>query len=219
MLKVKICGLTNLDDTKLACKLGADAVGFIFYNKSPRFVAPEKIRDVLDKIPTSVVRVGVFVNHPIESVRSLCEELSLDFAQLHGDESADYCAQLGFPFIKVFRVGKNFKPKQMAAWQDTLENMDATSLFSQAFLLDTYRDHQFGGTGVTFDWEIARQAKAFGRLILSGGLDEDNVANAVREVMPYAVDVCSGVELEPGKKDPAKLTEFFRQVNIFREAA
>lgn len=203
MVKVKICGITNLEDALLACVSGADALGFNFYEKSPRFISPDRAREIITTLPPFVTRVGVFVNMPLESLQKLSKELDLNLVQLHGDESPEYCRALKVPFIKVFRVDEYFD------WQILRKYPTRT------FLLDTYRKGMYGGTGATFDWRVAREARNFGRIILSGGLTPENVAAALDAVRPYAVDVCSGVEQAPGKKDPEKLRAFMVQIHKF----
>ncbi|OPX20636.1 MAG: N-(5'-phosphoribosyl)anthranilate isomerase [Desulfobacca sp. 4484_104] len=182
MVRVKICGLTNLADARLASDLGAHALGFIFYPKSPRYLAPEAARDIIAQLPPLVLAVGVFVNEELATVRELADQMGLDWLQLHGEEPPDYC---------------------QAAYQGRV----------RAFLLDTYKSGQKGGTGQIFDWSLAVSAKNWGPVILAGGLNPDNIAAAVQAVQPPAVDVASGVEAAPGRKDPDKLRAFFKALN------
>lgn len=200
MVKVKICGVTNLEDALLACKLGAAALGFIFYRKSPRYVQPEGARAIIQAVPPFVTTVGVFVNEPLAEVKQVIQVLSLNVVQLHGDETPEYCSQISHPYLKVFRVKDDFDV-------ETLTNYQASG-----FLLDTYDDSNYGGTGVAFDWQIARKAREYGRIVLSGGLSPSNVLQAITFVQPYAVDVGSGVEAYPGKKDHQKLKSFFSEI-------
>lgn len=199
MVRVKICGLTNLADARLAGELGAHALGFIFYPKSPRNIAPETAREIIAQLPPLVLSVGVFVNEELATVRELANQVGLDWVQLHGEEPPDYCQAVGRQVIKVISVKDETSLGQMATYQGRV----------RAFLLDTYKAGQRGGTGQVFDWTLARQAKAWGPVILAGGLHPGNVAAAVQAADPDAVDVSSGVEAMPGRKDPEKLRDFF----------
>ncbi len=199
MVRIKICGITNLEDARLAADLGAHALGFIFYPKSPRAVQPEVAREIIKNLQPFVLRVGVFVDEPAEAVRELVDRVGLDRVQLHGRESPEYCRSLGCRVIKGFRVRGGEILRELAEYQGAV----------QAFLLDAYKPGTPGGTGETFDWEIARQAREYGPVILAGGLTGANVAEAVRIAQPTAVDVASGVEARPGKKEPGKLRAFF----------
>ncbi len=202
MVRIKICGITNLEDARLAVELGADALGFIFYPKSPRNVTLEAAREIIAQMPPFVTSVGVFVDEAAAVVQDLAARAGLDWVQVHGQESPEYCRSLGRRVIKGFRI------------------KDAESLFGlepfrgavQALLLDTYKTGQVGGTGEIFDWRLAREAKKYGPIILAGGLTPENVAQAITTVQPQAVDTASGTEAAPGKKDPAKLKAFFRAV-------
>jgi phosphoribosylanthranilate isomerase len=202
MVRIKICGITNLDDALLASELGADALGFIFYPKSPRYVAPEAARVIIAQLPPFVVSVGVFVDEEAEMVRELAARVGLDWLQLHGQESPDYCRNLGRRVIKGFRIKDESSLKDLEPFQGAV----------QALLLDTYRKGQVGGTGERFDWRLAREAKNYGRIILAGGLTPENVAQAIEAAQPDAVDTASGTEAAPGKKDPTKLRAFFARV-------
>ncbi len=198
MVRVKICGITNLEDALLAAELGVDALGFIFYPKSPRAVSPGAAREIIRRLPPFVLTVGVFVDDEPARVEEIAAYAGLDWLQLHGAESPDYCRTVGRRVIKGFRVKGEESLPQLAPYQGAV----------QAFLLDAYKPGKPGGTGETFDWELARQAKAYGPLILAGGLTPENVAGAIRVAQPAAVDVASGVEAAPGKKDPDKLKAF-----------
>jgi phosphoribosylanthranilate isomerase len=200
MVKIKICGITNLEDALLAAELGADALGFIFYAKSPRKVAPETAREIIAQLPPFVAAVGVFVDEAAALVQELAAQVRLDWVQLHGQESPDYCRNLGRRVIKAFRIQGEDSLPQLADYQGA----------AQALLLDTYKKGQVGGTGEIFDWHWARKAKKYGPIILAGGLTSDNVARAIATAGPAAVDAASGTEVAPGKKDPAKLRAFFK---------
>ena len=194
MVHAKICGITNREDALCAVNCGADAVGFIFYEKSPRYVAPEKAAKIICDLPPFVTPVGVFVNAP--HIDATVKLAGLRAIQLHGDEPPEACLGHEVPVIRTLRVGSEF---------------DALALRSypvHTFLLDTARAGSYGGTGETFDWAKAREAKNYGRIILSGGLNPDNVREAIEQVAPYAVDTSSGVEAEPGKKDHKKVRDF-----------
>jgi len=199
--RVKICGITRLEDALVACELGADALGFVFHKPSPRYVEPEKAAEIIAQIPRLVTTVGVLVDLPAGRVREIVRTAGLDRAQLSGDESPEYCQSLGVPWIKGFRVAARSDLDRIAQYVDEGD-----------FLLDSFVKGIAGGTGKKFNWEWAGQARTHGRLILAGGLSADNVAEAIRTVKPYAVDVSSGVEREPGIKDHAKLEAFFGAV-------
>jgi phosphoribosylanthranilate isomerase len=202
MVRIKICGITNLEDALLAAELGADALGFIFYSKSPRKVAPEAAREIIAQLPPLVASVGVFVDEAAAVVQDLAAKVGLDWVQLHGQESPEYCRNLGRRVIKAFRIKDEDSLRSLADYQGA----------SQALLLDTYKPGQVGGTGEVFDWQMAREAKKYGWIILAGGLTPANVARAIATALPAAVDAASGTEAEPGKKDPAKLRAFFKAV-------
>jgi phosphoribosylanthranilate isomerase len=207
MTKVKICGITRAQDARLAEKLGAWAIGFNFYEKSPRSISPAdawKIRKQLEIQP-----VGVFVNWKPEAVLWLARSVDLSAVQLHGDESPSQVKNLAdeFNVIKAFRVGSRFP-------------VNALRPFSKSciFLLDSAKRGEFGGTGETFDWSIAQRISESHMVMLAGGLTPENVGEAILTVRPYAVDVASGVESRPGIKDPGKLREFFAEVERANQA-
>ena len=202
MVRIKICGITNLEDALLAADLGANALGFIFYAKSPRSIEPEAAREIIRQLPPLVLSVGVFVNAEAALVQELAARVGLDWVQLHGQESPEYCRSLGRRVLKGFRMKDAASLQELPAYQGAV----------QALLLDTYRRGQTGGTGEAFDWELAVRAQGYGPIVLAGGLTAANVAQAVATVRPQAVDVASGVEAAPGKKDPEKLRAFFRAV-------
>jgi len=203
MVRVKICGITNSGDALLAADLGAYALGFIFYPKSPRAVTKERARHIIGQLPPFVATVGVFVNEDPAKVREIASLVGLDWIQLHGSESPEYCRSLGRRVIKGFRV------KGVEIFSQLTEYQGA----AQAFLLDAYKPGTPGGSGETFDWELTRQIKNCGPIILAGGLTPANVVQAIKIAQPAAVDVASGVEAAPGKKDPEKLRAFFEAVS------
>ena len=204
MVIVKICGITNRDDALCAADCGADALGFIFYEKSPRYVAPEKAGEMIADLPPFVTPVGVFVNASDVHIDAVVKLASLRAIQLHGDEPPEACLGHSVPVIRVLRVGPDFDAETLRSY------------LVDTFLLDTAKTGSYGGTGETFDWSQAKKAKSFGRIILSGGLNPDNVAEAIGEVAPYAVDTGSGVEAEPGKKDHAKVRKFLEIAKHYR---
>lgn len=200
MVRVKVCGLTNRDDALCAVDAGADALGFIFYEKSPRYVNPEVVGEIVAELPPFVTPVGVFVNAPEARIDAVVKLAGLRAIQLHGDESPEACLGHAVPVIRALRVGPDFNVEQMRPY------------LVDTFLLDTAKAGKYGGTGETFDWAKAISAKDMGRVVLSGGLTSDNVRLAIQTVTPYAVDVGSGVEAEPGKKDHQKVKQFLKAV-------
>ncbi|MBM4295217.1 MAG: phosphoribosylanthranilate isomerase [Deltaproteobacteria bacterium] len=202
MVRVKICGITNLEDALLAAELGADALGFIFYPPSPRAIESDAARTIITQLPPFVTTVGVFVDEDAATVTELAALVVLDWIQLHGSEGPDYCLGLERRVIKAFRVRDESSFGEMEKYRGAV----------QALLLDTYKPGHVGGTGETFNWDLARRAKQYGPIILAGGLTPDNVARAIQTVQPQAVDVGSGVEAFPGKKDPDKLRAFFNAI-------
>jgi phosphoribosylanthranilate isomerase len=201
--KVKICGITNWTDAKRAMEAGADLLGFNFYARSPRYISPAKARRIVRRLPKRVSAVGVFVNATEEKMLDIARTVGLDALQLHGDESSAAVARLGrsLPVIKAVRAGKSFRPAELSRFRRV-----------SAILLDGFDRRLRGGTGKTFDWRIARRAKRYGRIFLAGGLTPENVGEAIRTAEPYAVDVCSGVESRPGKKDPKRVQALMRAV-------
>jgi phosphoribosylanthranilate isomerase len=203
MILVKICGITNSADAKAAVDAGANALGFNFYEKSLRRVSTADAAQIRSKLPQGIQAVGIFVNAKPADINSLRAFVRFDAAQLHGDETPELVSQVArsLPVIKAFRVGSGVPLPKFDDYADAF-----------AFLLDAARPGQYGGTGQTTDWDFAQRAAASRRIILSGGLTVENVAAAVRLVHPYAVDVASGVEAKPGKKDHSKLQEFIKEV-------
>lgn len=201
MTKVKICGITNLEDALLSVKFGADMLGFNFYEKSVRYITPQKASSIIKQLPSDVIKVGVFVNMEEYRVDEFVELLKLDAVQLHGDEDQQYVDELRrntrARIIKSFRVSPEFDEEQVV-------NFDLDGV-----LLDAYSSELYGGTGERFDWAKAKAVKPLvSDLYLAGGLTPENVSVAVRTVRPYAVDVASGVESAKGKKDSKKVEEF-----------
>ncbi len=200
---VKICGLTNLEDTMDAIELGADFLGFNFYPDSPRYIEPPRAKEIFREIPGAVAKVGIFVNADFQTVVDMAIELELDYLQFHGDETADYCNQFGRPWWKAFRL------------QDEKDLEMIPPYKSEWLLIDSFVEKAFGGTGIVSNWDLAKKAKKYGSLILSGGLKSSNIEMALSSVKPYAVDVASGVESSPGVKDRLKMEELIRRVKNF----
>jgi phosphoribosylanthranilate isomerase len=199
MVRVKICGITNWADAKIAIDAGADALGFNFYAKSPRRISASHARQIIQRMPRTVSAVGVFVDAPPAEIMRTAKAAKLRVVQLHGDESPRTVARLAreLAVIKAFRVGPSFQVKDLQKYGG-----------AAAFLLDGFDAKVRGGTGKRFDWRIARQAKRFGPVILAGGLTKENSDAAIREAQPFAIDVCSSVEALPGRKDAKKLRAF-----------
>jgi len=200
MIPTKICGITNLDDANVAVENGASAIGFIFYEKSPRTISINNAKSISKHLPKTIARVGVFVNHEKDFINEAISEVPLDMIQLHGDETPDFCNQFDVPILKALRI-KN---------EASLSVMDQYDV--AVFLLDTFSNDQYGGTGETFDWSVLNR-KFKTPIILSGGLNPENILDAIDAVNPSAVDVNSGVESFPGKKDYNKLKSLFKNLN------
>jgi len=213
MVKVKICGITNWADARRAIESGADLLGFNFVPTSPRYVTPAKARRMVKKLPGNISAVGVFENESEEVMLEIARSVGLRQLQLHGDESPAMVARLTrnserLGVIKALRVGKPFRVTQLAAYKR-----------AGAILLDGFSRQARGGTGKTFDWRLARRAGRYGRIFLAGGLTPENVVQAIRTARPYAVDVCSGVESRPGKKDAGRMRSLVRAVKGRRGTA
>ena len=200
MTKIKICGITNKIDALAASGLGVDMLGFVFYKKSKRYVTPAMAEDIINELPPFIGRVGIFVDETREDVIRIAEDAGLDILQFHGNESPEYCASFRdkYKVIKAFRMKTDLK---------IVNDYDI-----DYYLFDAYKSNCVGGTGETFDWNILKDFEILKPFILSGGLDPDNVERAIREVAPYAVDVSSGVESAPGKKDGKLLKKFVANV-------
>jgi len=203
MVRVKICGITNSADAFAAIDAGANLLGFNFYEKSPRHITEAEAAKIRARLPKKIEAVGIFVNASPVEVTALGKSLKLDAVQLHGDETPDSVAQIArlMPVIKAFRVEPEFPLATLDEYREAF-----------AFLFDAALAGQYGGTGRTTDWDVARRAALSRRIILAGGLKVENVAAAVRIVRPYGIDVASGVESKPGKKDPGLLREFIQEV-------
>ena len=201
MTLIKICGITNKIDAVNAAGLGVDMLGFVFYKKSQRYVDQNTVRQIINELPDSIVKVGVFVNEDIDKVRAISEDVALDSLQFHGDETPEYCGAFkgNYKVIKAFRI---------------LDKKDIAPINSydvDYFLVDTHKHGSFGGTGETFDWKMLKDFEFLKPVILSGGLNPGNVACAISEVVPYGVDVSTGVEEHPGKKSLKLLKSFVQE--------
>jgi phosphoribosylanthranilate isomerase len=197
-VRVKICGLTNVRDAVAAVDAGAAALGFMFFDQSKRHISSSAAAAIITELPPFVSKVGVFVNATEEVIRRAIAETGIDTLQLHGEEPPEFCARFA-----PFKVMKAFRMRERNSLQECLKYRE------HAWLLDSYVDGAQGGTGVAFDWDLAAEATKLSRMVvLAGGLKVENVADAVRRVRPYAVDVSSGVESQPGRKDHEKLRAF-----------
>lgn len=200
-VRIKICGITNKEDALAAAHLGADALGFVFAT-SPRKVSIESAREIIKTLPPFVHTVGVFVDEDSQKVSSIAAQCGLDILQFHGNESVDYCSRFDRRVIKAVRLQSRDELKNLSRYVDVVDGL----------LLDTYVPNKPGGTGITFDWKLAVEARRYGRIILAGGLNPDNVATAVSTVRPYAVDASSGLERSAGVKDHQKMAQFIKRV-------
>ena len=198
-MRIKICGITRYEDARTAANLGADALGFIFYSKSPRYISPTNAAEITKKLPPFVSRVGVFVDEDPQRVLDVARIAGIDTIQLHGSETPEYCASIPLPVIKVFSIRDNFDVSIIQAYK----NVNVAGI-----LLDTWDSERRGGSGNTFDWSVAiKVCDKSDKVILSGGLGPSNIREAIDTVRPYAVDVNSGVEISPGVKSPYKMRD------------
>jgi len=204
IVKVKICGITNYDDAAAAVDMGADLLGFNFYPQSPRFLQPEKAAEIINKLPGFVDVAGVFVNTSSEQIRETISQCQLNWVQLHGDENPKFCQSLASLDIKIMKALRIKEQKDIE---------EAEGFFTDAILLDAFHPEKYGGTGLTFDWNIVGHISK--RIFLSGGINPDNAAAAV-ELGVYGIDLCSGIEAEPGKKDHKKMKKLFENIQHLR---
>jgi phosphoribosylanthranilate isomerase len=203
-VKVKICGITNLQDAKAAVDMGADILGFNFYPPSPRFIEPDRALEIINKLPTFVDTAAVFVNAKIEQIRGISEQGYFNWIQLHGDETPEFCDSLLYFNVKTIKA---IRVKNTGALET------AGNYYTDAILLDAFDTKLYGGTGKTFDWSIISNIDK--RIFLAGGIDPDNAARAT-ETGVYGIDICSGIESEPGKKDHEKMKMFFKNIEHVR---
>ena len=205
-MKIKICGLTNAEDASAAVEAGADAVGFVFHKKSPRCAETAAVKAIVKELPPFVLPIGVFVNEDAKVVRDIMDSCGLTLAQLHGDETAAYCEMLGRPVLKAIRIRDRRSFLALAEFQGRAG--------VRGFLIDAFSPDAYGGTGQVADWSLAAEAASAATILLAGGLTPLNVSDAIRRVRPYGVDVSSGVEVSPGKKDHAKLRAFVQAARL-----
>jgi phosphoribosylanthranilate isomerase len=200
-VKVKICGIRSREEADAALEAGADALGFNFWPRSPRYITPAAAREIIGKLPPLVANIGVFVNETKSAIEAIATDLRLAAVQLHGDESPGFCASItAAKTIKAIRVSERFEPNSIKCYPVSM------------ILLDTGLSGSYGGTGKTFDWNMAVECSRVARIMLAGGLTAENVGEAIAMVRPAAIDVCSGIEAEPGRKDLAKLRDFMLAV-------
>jgi phosphoribosylanthranilate isomerase len=204
--RIKICGIRRVEDAQLAANAGADAIGLIFYEPSPRAVTLQQALAVRDALPPFVSTVALFVNAARSEVNDVCELLNPSLLQFHGDEDHDYCASFSRPYLKAIRVGASMKA-------DDLVQLQIEFSTAKALLLDTLSAGQYGGTGESFNWDVIPETLRK-KIVLSGGLTPTNVGDAVKKIRPWAVDVSSGVEMQKGIKDPEKILAFMSAVQL-----
>ncbi len=204
MVKVKVCGITNIEDALKAVYYGAYALGFVFYKKSPRYVSPSRARKIIEALPPFITPVGVFVNQKERAVMDVCRFTRIKTVQFHGDEKPVYCKRFkDFKIIKAFRVGTVFFPEMVNKYK------------VDSYLFDTYQEDVHGGTGKKFNWDKISKYKFDKPVVLSGGLNPDNIKEAIEQVNPFAVDVSSGLEKAPGIKNPRLIRSFFENLRSF----
>tara|TARA_B100000886_G_scaffold271854_1_gene195775 strand:- start:535 stop:1167 length:633 start_codon:yes stop_codon:yes gene_type:complete len=199
LIQTKVCGITNISDALFSIKCGASAIGFVFYKKSERYISYNDAFDVIKYLPPGTAKIGVYVNEDAKMVNDSSKKLNLDYVQLHGDESATFCKDINFPIIKAFRIKDDSFKSQVLKYNVSV------------FLFDTFTKKDYGGTGKIFNWELIKQG--FQRpFIHSGGLNINNVLDAINVTNPDAIDISSGLEDYPGKKDHEKIFEFFKLI-------
>ncbi len=206
MIKIKICGMTNAADAAAAVEAGADALGFVFFRNSPRCVEIEAVKRIVADLPPLVLSVGVFVNEDGKVVRDVMDECGLALAQLHGDETAAYCEALGRPVIRALRLRTRGDLLALAEYKGRAQ--------VRGILVDAYSDREYGGSGKVADWALAAEAAKAAPVLLAGGLTPETVQEAIRAVHPYGVDVSSGVEISPGRKDHEKVRAFINAARV-----
>jgi phosphoribosylanthranilate isomerase len=205
MVKVKICGITNKEDALSAAKSGCDGLGFIFYRKSPRYISPEKAREIIAELPARVIKIGVFVNSREKTIKAIARKCSLDMLQFHGSQTPEFCGRFkGFKIIKSFRVKNKLKLAEILRYR------------TFAYLFDSFSPGRFGGTGKTLNWKfLARELAGIKTpVFLAGGLNEKNVKTAVKAVRPEWVDASSRLEIELGRKDKRKVKKFISRAKL-----
>lgn len=204
-MRVKICGITNIEDAQICTEYGADALGFIFHPDSKRFITPPAAKEIISKLPLFLTKVGVFVNVKQDYVNNIANEIGLTAVQLHGDESIEYTSRIELPVIKSFRVDDSFDYSQLMQFSE------------HSILLDAYSKANYGGTGKKFDWN-AIPSELRNRIILAGGIAKENIEEIYNEIRPQAVDLSSSLESAPGKKEHQKVKSFFNLINHIRHS-
>ncbi len=204
-MKVKICGITNLDDALMCEKLGADALGFIFYKKSKRYIEPKKVKEIINCLSPFTMKVGVFVNETSEDVNKIAKEIQLNVVQLHGDETPGFVERISLPVIKSFRVSINYDFSVLNNYKNVF------------YLLDSHSKEAFGGTGIKFNWNLIPEGLK-NKIILAGGVSIENIEEIFRNINPIAVDLTSSLESKPGKKDKERTERFFLKINSLKES-
>ena len=204
-MRVKVCGITRLEDAQLAVELGASAIGLVLWPESPRFIGAERATMIIQALPPFVTRVGVFVDQPEEHVNHIATQIGLGVVQLHGNETPEYCGSIRHRVVRAIGLTPMTDLASFRAWPASI-----------TLLLDAHDPEKHGGTGRTVNWALAARVAAMRRTVLSGGLRSDNVSAAVDAVRPYAIDVSSGVEARPGVKDPERMRAFFHAVDAVR---
>ncbi len=207
-MKVKICGITKIEDALYAVELGAWALGFIFYPKSPRYIEPEKVKEIIKELPKDIKTIGVFVNEKFDKMEEIAEITNISTFQLHGEENNETCQKLSKEVIKAFRFTNK---KELEIMDNYVNDKEKNNIL--AFLIDAFNKDSYGGTGHRADWDLAQEVKKYGNLILAGGLNEKNISSAISIVKPWAVDLSSAVESDYGIKDHKKMKDFFEEIN------
>ena len=205
-MRVKICGITNLEDALTCQELGADALGFIFYNKSKRFIPPAKAAEIVRNLSPFIMKVGVFVNESPEIINQIADDVKLNAVQLHGEESPEFLKMIPFQVIKSFRINNGFDFSILDNYKNAW------------YLFDSFSEKEYGGTGKSFNWNIIPE-DIRSKIILAGGVSSDNITEIYHKIKPAAVDISSSLELEPGKKDKGKVEQFFNIINHFKPEA
>jgi phosphoribosylanthranilate isomerase len=203
-MRIKICGITRLTDALLCEKEGANALGFIFYPSSKRYIVPAKVKKIVSKLGPFIDKVGVFVNESVENINKISDECGLTMVQLHGNEAPDEIRNIKVPVIKGFRVDNNFNYNQLHEYRDCF------------FLLDAYSDTAYGGTGKSFNWQKI-PVGMISKIILAGGISVENLDQIFTDIKPAAIDLSSSIEMSPGKKDPEKVKELFKEFSKLKD--
>lgn len=205
-IKIKICGITNREDAEASVEAGADALGFVFYTQSPRSIEPAVAQRIIAQLPPFILSVGVFVNHEQETIRNIFDQCGLAFAQLHGDETPAFCESLGRPVLRALRLRDRGSLLALAEYKGRMG--------VKGFVVDAFSSEAYGGTGQTVDWSLAHEVARAAPILLAGGLTPNNVQEGIEQVQPYGVDVSSGVEKSPGKKDHEKIRAFTQATHL-----